>query len=788
MNACYDNCEVPEIWRRRLVRALAKTEDAVGLEGIRPIALLEVGQKIMTGILTARLSEVWNKHETLHPSQMAFLFGRGCHQALERVRGVMLDAKSRNKELHMLFLDLAKAYDSVEYWAMDVAMRGLGVPEKLLDFMNRLDEGAKGKVLIGGAAQETGWIKFGRGAPQGEVMSPLRFIAWINLLNEVLAERPNCGYSVELEGGIQKYTGHVFCDDGWFAADTKEDLQEIAEIVSAFCEIFKVKINAGKSYYTCNRPVGEGQRELRLWDHTAAGGEGQWEQAKYVTHNTAVRYLGVMVAADGNAVEQTRKVQREIDRVLDKIEQGHCSMEIANYLLQACVGGLLNYHGPFTNISDSMVEAWDRRIREILRKKGRIAQSTAVSFLHDKKGVGLGWFSARRCLNEVVICEGWITLTSAELEGCMVREQVRVANRERGTIYSPLTHPQSTQGGRGMKVWHTVIQNMESRLADIGMFMDTDVLRPGREIAKCSGEDIPLQLVQPELTQRQFQGERLTMLQSAAQQGWVWVSQFVDEQGRLKRQPEALNGRPIGTKRRRAWERWVQVLSTEEGAVKPAFDPRVPEARAQLEADRDQDNRQTEYTFTEATALPKVPILHNESNDIVYTSDGSFKVERGSPRAAVATRAVQNANGQLLARLVGTQAIAKAELIGGYGGLAQSVPLLQSDKQKEFHGFLDNQGIKVVLQNLPHMTDRQIKRSKQGGSYLRIMRAWMQDEDMADRIHWHWMKSHTARKGPLHCTHNWCDEACGRAREKERPQQRRFIEGDWEFVLCYKEG
>ena len=55
-------------------------------------------------------------------------------------------------------------------------------------------------------------------------MSPLRFIAWINLLNEVLAERPNLGYSVELEGRQQKYTGHVFCDDGWFAADTKEDL------------------------------------------------------------------------------------------------------------------------------------------------------------------------------------------------------------------------------------------------------------------------------------------------------------------------------------------------------------------------------------------------------------------------------------------------------------------------------------------------------------------------------------------------------------------------------------
>ena len=76
----------------------------------------------------------------------------------------------------------------------------------------------------------------------------------------------------------------------------------------------------------------------------------------------------------------------------------------------------------------------------------------------------------------------------------------------------------------------------------------------------------------------------------------------------------------------------------------------------------------------------------------MYASGGSFKIVGGRPWAAVATRAVQNANGQLLAPLIGTKAIAKAELLGGYGGLAQTVPLLQRDKQKEFHGFLDNQG------------------------------------------------------------------------------------------------
>ena len=75
-----------------------------------------------------------------------------------------------------------------------------------------------------------------------------------------------------------------------------------------------------------------------------------------------------------------------------------------------------------------------------------------------------------------------------------------------------------------------------------------------------------------------------------------------------------MNGRPVGAKRRRTWERWVQVLSTTEGIIKPEFDPRAAEARLQLEADRASGGRHTEYNFTDAIDLPRVPILHNESN------------------------------------------------------------------------------------------------------------------------------------------------------------------------------
>ena len=132
LNQCLESGEIPAIWAHRVIRPLAKTDTAIGLEDIRPITLLEVSQKILTGILTARIMAVWNSTEVLHPAQMAFLFGKGCYQAIERLRGLMMDCdaqckKGVNKELHLLYLDLAKAYDLVEYWALQDAMRGLGI-------------------------------------------------------------------------------------------------------------------------------------------------------------------------------------------------------------------------------------------------------------------------------------------------------------------------------------------------------------------------------------------------------------------------------------------------------------------------------------------------------------------------------------------------------------------------------------------------------------------------------------------------------------------------------------
>ena len=144
----------------------------------------------------------------------------------------------------------------------------------------------------------------------------------------------------------------------------------------------------------------------------------------------------------------------------------------SEYVMRACVGGILNYHAPFTSITTSLIRQWDVRIRTVLREKTGVKQGVRVGMLYDNTGKGLSWFSARGCIREVVVTEGWIALTSDSLEGGMLRQQWRQANKMKGTLFSPLSHPQISHHDK-MK-WHSCIRMMEDSLVDMGWSVVTD--------------------------------------------------------------------------------------------------------------------------------------------------------------------------------------------------------------------------------------------------------------------------------------------------------------------------
>ena len=190
----------------------------------------------------------------------------------------------------MLFLDLAKAYDSVEHWALEDAMRGLGVPEGILtlksaDMCTDIASTRRIGTCEGADRREHAGDRVDRAAKGGSTGGG-RVPTEVHIL--LVHDGEGEGYSTEeitRRETEERYAGQAFCDDGLFVAENNRDLQVLWDKVSAFCELYQVKINSGKSYCAVDRGK-QGNKtarthwvagSIRLWDHTAAGGDGEWQ-------------------------------------------------------------------------------------------------------------------------------------------------------------------------------------------------------------------------------------------------------------------------------------------------------------------------------------------------------------------------------------------------------------------------------------------------------------------------------------------------------------------------------
>ena len=197
-----------------------------------------------------------------------------------------------------------------------------------------------------------------------------------------------------------------------------------------------------------------------------------WKTVMETRPDVAIRYLGVMVAGNGSAKAQVAKVVSTVNALIERIRTTRCSAALANYLFRACVGGVLNYYGPFTPLSRDRLREWDRAIIAVLRRKSGVRRHRMAT-LYATDGTGLGWFSAQGAAREAVLTEVWLTLACPDLEGRLVRAQVARANKATGTVFAPWDPGTRIRRRRGK--WLTAVEMADDALADLGWTLTTDV-------------------------------------------------------------------------------------------------------------------------------------------------------------------------------------------------------------------------------------------------------------------------------------------------------------------------
>ena len=123
----FEQEKMPEEWRDSVIVSIFKEKgDIQDCGNYRGIKMISHTMKIWERVIDRRLRE----ETTIGEEQFGFMPGRGTTAAIFAARQVIEKHREMQKELHMVFIDIEKAYDRIPRQGVWRCLREQGVPEK----------------------------------------------------------------------------------------------------------------------------------------------------------------------------------------------------------------------------------------------------------------------------------------------------------------------------------------------------------------------------------------------------------------------------------------------------------------------------------------------------------------------------------------------------------------------------------------------------------------------------------------------------------------------------------
>ncbi|XP_073358285.1 uncharacterized protein [Aegilops tauschii subsp. strangulata] len=155
----------------------------------RPITLLNCCLKILTKLLANRLQRVMLK--IIHRNQYGFLKGRSIQDCVAWAYEFIHQCQASGREIAILKLDFAKAFDTIEHAPMMEIMKCMGFDDRWLGWIKCLFSTAKSSVLLNGTPGRQFFCLCG--VRQGDPLSPLIFVLAADLLQAAINDAYRAG-------------------------------------------------------------------------------------------------------------------------------------------------------------------------------------------------------------------------------------------------------------------------------------------------------------------------------------------------------------------------------------------------------------------------------------------------------------------------------------------------------------------------------------------------------------------------------------------------------------------
>lgn len=208
INLSFTTGNIPLEWKESVVTPIYKQGKKTNLTNYRPISVINNLPKILEQSLKSRLIDFLEKNYILNSKQYGFRKNhRTEHAILDVTKKIIYDIDSDKKSL-AVFLDLAKAFDTVSHDILLNRLENIGIRGYSLKLIkNYLSERSQ-RVKIENEKSDP--LQITTGVPQGTVLGPVLFLIYIN----------NVAYINNIDGHLISYaddTVIVFADTSWEA-------------------------------------------------------------------------------------------------------------------------------------------------------------------------------------------------------------------------------------------------------------------------------------------------------------------------------------------------------------------------------------------------------------------------------------------------------------------------------------------------------------------------------------------------------------------------------------------